>query len=68
MDNEECEIGARCVSAPVYGIGGNVEACISLSGPAVRMTDARIEEKLPLLLETCALVSRELYPLPEQGR
>ncbi len=61
MDNEECEIGARCVSVPIRGKHGNVEACISISGPAVRLTDAHIEENLPLLLKACEQVGRDLY-------
>ena len=33
MDDEECEIGMRCMAAPIYGYNGKVTAALSLSGP-----------------------------------
>ena len=61
LDNEECEIGARCVAVPIRGKRGNIEACVSISGPAVRLTDAHIQSKLPQLMKACDQVGRNLY-------
>lgn len=44
VDNEEREVGIRCVAAPIFGPDGAVIAAISVSGPSGRITPARDEE------------------------
>ncbi|HET7480651.1 MAG TPA: IclR family transcriptional regulator [Rubrobacteraceae bacterium] len=46
-DSEEIEEGVRCVAAPVSGAEGKVVAAISISGPAGRLDDGRLEEIVP---------------------
>jgi DNA-binding IclR family transcriptional regulator len=60
LDNQECEIGARCVAAPIRDYAGGVKAGISVSGPAVRMTDAHIFTHLPSLLEAAEQISARM--------
>lgn len=60
FDNQECEAGARCVAAPIYDYTGRIVAGISVSGPAVRMTDEHIYAHLPFLLETAARISERM--------
>lgn len=43
LDDEECEMGARCIAAPIRDYTGNIIAGISISGPAIRMTWDKIE-------------------------
>jgi DNA-binding IclR family transcriptional regulator len=57
FDNQECEVGVRCISAPIRDYTGRTVAGISISGPAVRMTDKHINENLPMLLETAEEIS-----------
>ncbi|MGI6169417.1 MAG: IclR family transcriptional regulator, partial [Christensenellales bacterium] len=57
LDNEEYEPGARCVAAPVYDYTGGIIAGMSVSGPATRMTDEHIYEKLPFLLDATQQIS-----------
>lgn len=57
LDNEECELGARCVAAPVRDYEGRIVAAISVSGPVSRMTEARVSDILPQLLDTAGEVS-----------
>lgn len=56
LDLEECEIGIRCVSAPLF-LGKEVVAAISISGPSVRLTDEKIPEYVPLVLEAARKIS-----------
>ncbi|MDD2282551.1 MAG: IclR family transcriptional regulator [Eubacteriales bacterium] len=43
VDNEEAELGLRCVAAPIRDINGKVIAATSVSGPKVRMDDEKIK-------------------------
>jgi len=56
LDMEECEVGIRCVSAPIF-LGEDVIASISISGPSVRLTDEKILEYIPLLCEMAHEIS-----------
>lgn len=60
FDNEECEIGVRCLAVPVRDHTGKIVAGLSVSGPAARITDAVVEEKLPSLLDIAGQASRDL--------
>ena len=42
-DNEECEIGVRCVAAPLRDFSGKVVAAISTSGPTHRMGPEKLK-------------------------
>lgn len=65
LDDEECELGARCVAAPVYNYTGNVVAGISVSGPVSRLSLERIAVIAPVVQETAAKISK-LMACPEQ--
>ena len=56
IDNEEHEIGVRCVAAPVYDNTGSVVAAVSVSMPSVRVTD----EDIPRYAETIMRATREI--------
>lgn len=49
IDNEECELGVRCVAVPVRDYTGKIAAGLSVSGPATRITDEVIQAKLSQL-------------------
>ena len=57
MDNEECEIGVRCVAAPVYDFTGRMVAGLSISGPTTRITEASVPEISAKLLEIAGRAS-----------
>jgi IclR family transcriptional regulator, acetate operon repressor len=42
LDNEEANLGMRCIAAPIFNEYGEANAGISLSGPAARLTPERI--------------------------
>jgi IclR family acetate operon transcriptional repressor len=58
IDDEEQEIGVRCVAVVLPGEPSR--AAISISGPSTRMTDALIGTAVPLLTETAAALADEL--------
>jgi DNA-binding IclR family transcriptional regulator len=57
IDNEECEVGMRCVAIPIRNFTGNIVAGLSVTGPAVRMPLQKIKENLPLLSNTSKQLS-----------
>jgi DNA-binding IclR family transcriptional regulator len=59
-DLEEHEPHVRCVAAPVWDPGGTVSASLSVTGPAVRMSTARLREIAPLVRQAGLDISREL--------
>ena len=58
IDNMEHEYGIRCVGVPLLNSQGAVVAGLSISGPSLRMDDARIEEYAGML----RAVAGELQP------
>ncbi|HBD63967.1 MAG TPA: IclR family transcriptional regulator [Clostridiales bacterium] len=60
LDDEECELGARCLSAGIKDYTGKYVAGISVSGPTARMTMEYIEQIKDIVIETADKVSREL--------
>jgi len=59
-DDEENEIGVRCVGAPIHDSRGRVFASISVSGPAQRLPESRQEALAPTVVATADRISAEL--------
>ncbi len=66
FDNEECEIGARCIAAPIRDYSGKVVAGISITGPIFRITQELIETRKGILLDTAAEISKRLGWNPDE--
>ena len=61
IDDEENETGIRCVAAPIRNETGRVEAAISISGPATRITKSSIDKRLKArVCETALEISRKI--------
>lgn len=67
-DLEEHEPHIRCVAAPIWDHTGAVNASLSVTGPAVRMSTARLREIAPLARDAGLKISRELGFNPAAGR
>ena len=68
LDDEECELGARCVAAPVRNYTGRVVAGISVSGPVSRLTKERIQVIAPVVMEIGDKISKLMSYSEENGR
>lgn len=60
FDNEECEVGARCVAFPIYGAQGKIIAGISVTGPTNRLTDEFINSRLSYFDEIARDISYKM--------
>lgn len=60
LDMEEHEEGIRCVAAPIFNFRGDVVAGISVTSVASRMTNTRLQDLQPLVLDIARGISREL--------
>ena len=58
LDDEECELGTRCVAAPVRDYTGRIIAGVSISGPISRLSMERISVVAPVVVETADKLSR----------
>lgn len=58
IDNEENELGIRCVGAPIFDYTATPIAAISISAPRDRMDRARLMDLGPLVYEAAQIVSR----------
>ncbi len=60
IDNEEYELGVRCVGAPIKDFMGNVIAGISVSAPSERMAIEHIHEHVaPIVTDAARLLSKK---------
>jgi DNA-binding IclR family transcriptional regulator len=60
IDDEEKEVGLRCVGAAVRGHSGKLIAAISVSGPAFRVTKERIPDIGKAVMRAASELSVEL--------
>lgn len=66
IDDEENNLGVRCISAPVFeGVDGPAIGCVGIDGPTVRVTKDRVAELAQLVLATAGEISNRLR---EEGR
>lgn len=60
LDNEERELGVRCVAAPIFDRTGTCIAALSLSGPVTRIGPESAEQMGPLVREAAEACSAQL--------
>ena len=60
LDNEENELGVRCLATAITDYTGSAEYAISISAPIFRMPDERIPELSALILDVAGKLSGEL--------
>ena len=60
IDDEENEIGVKCVGAPIFNIKGEVVAAISVTGPVTRITDDKIDFISNEVMKCTNQISKEM--------
>ena len=60
LDNEDCELGVRCVAVPIRDYTGRITAGLSVSGPVSRLTDEVILARMDRLKRIASEASRAL--------
>jgi len=65
-DLEEHEAHIRCIAAPIWDHTGAVNTSLSVTGPAVRMSTARLRQIAPLIVKVGRKISAELGYQPSQ--
>jgi DNA-binding IclR family transcriptional regulator len=58
IDNEENEIGIRCIGAPIFDFSATPIAAISISAPRERMNQERLTLLGPMVSKAAQMVSR----------
>lgn len=53
-DDEECELGLRCISYPLYSYSGNIYAAISVFGNSSEMRDEELKKEIHRELSVAA--------------
>lgn len=66
VDDEENEIGGRCVAAPVFDFAGRVVAAVSISVPVQRLPDEKLGQLGERVRLTAWEISRKLGAHPEE--
>lgn len=60
VDNEEHEVGVRCVGAPIRDASGTVVGSLSISGPSARVTPESVTDLSRRLLQATRQISAAL--------
>jgi DNA-binding IclR family transcriptional regulator len=64
IDDEELDLGVRCIAAPIRDYTRRIVGAISVSGPSMRIDNDRLEKELiPMVLQASSDLSTRLgYP------
>lgn len=60
LDNEENELGVRCIAVCVRDLQGHPNNAFSISAPAVRMTEDRVKQLAEEVLRTKDIIQKRL--------
>jgi len=60
LDDEEHAVGLRCIAAPIFDETGEAVAAVSVSGPIVRIGEARVAELGEMVIASARAISAEM--------
>jgi DNA-binding IclR family transcriptional regulator len=60
VEDEESEIGVRCIAAPVRDDAGEVVAAVGVAGPVSRLSKKALTAFMPHVIATAESISQRL--------
>ena len=60
LDNEECEIGTRCIALPIRDFSGKIIAGFSVTGSSACLTEQFLQKNIPMLKELSSSLSEKM--------
>ncbi len=60
VDDEENEVGIRCIGSPIFDHAGRITGALSISGWTITMTRERIPQLASQIIQSCQKISQEL--------
>lgn len=60
VDDEENQVGVRCVAAPIFNWNNQAIGAVSISGPTLRISKEHLSELAPKVKETANLISQSI--------
>jgi DNA-binding IclR family transcriptional regulator len=60
IEDEESELGMRCIAAPIRNDAGEVVASVGMAGPVTRLSKKSIAAFIPHVIETAGHISARL--------
>lgn len=60
VDNEEIELGLRCVGAPIYDYSNSMVGAVSIAGPSARLSLEKVPSLGAKVIKVAAAISRDL--------
>ena len=64
IDDEEHDLGVRCIAAPIFNWKGVPIAAISISAPTARLTEEKAKKLAPRLIQAAEEISGLLGKMP----
>jgi len=64
IDDEEIEVGLRCIAAPIRDHSGHVTTAISVAAPVQRMSKKNVQTTIPAVVASAEAISRRLGYIP----
>ena len=68
LDDEERTLGMRCLASAIFNEHREAVAGVSISGPSVRLPDARLAELGALVRNAAAAITEKVGGIPPAGR
>jgi IclR family transcriptional regulator, KDG regulon repressor len=68
VDNEETELGARCIAAPIFDSRGVPFAAISVSGPLSHIKHSQLDQVAAVVRRECGRISEQLGYISARAR
>jgi DNA-binding IclR family transcriptional regulator len=60
IEDEQCDLGTRCIAAPIYNGEGRIVAALGVAGPRVRIRKSQFSKMALLVINAAERISERL--------